>query len=425
MTQKSLLYLLVLFKLAWHGYSFSPCPVHHRLPSVEYASNTSPNSHVVMFAKKTKKNRLMDDFTTADGFIVNPYATLDVERHTPQDEVRSSYLHLSKLYHPDAMIRNDKFPENCKNIDQVREEWERIKLSYEILTDKKLKLKYDIAALSDPDILGKVTVEAAKWSVSALQWSVKEVSKHVSNVAENFINTSIHQETYKNDVDITKLDLSALTWRSLELEEIANQISTAAKQVVKVSYKKNTIDVAKWSAFLLQHGRLELQKASENIVKSAAHSIVTMSNHRQKKSNNTMDGVSQTAIAIYNHLHVARLNDGKESQIKMKTGRGLLALPSSIDTKKTPAIAIYNHRHVARLNDAKEAQIEMKAGRGLLALPSSIDTKKTSLQDHYRVKQALEQPKHAVRILKSAVSVKRVNFTRKEFVNTLLAVLII
>lgn len=95
----------------------------------------------------------MDEFKTADGDIINPYRTLKVDRDASRVEVKESYRKLSKKYHPDAVRFKTIMPGNCDNLDQVRDEWERIQLSYEILSDKKLRLKYDRqSALNDPGI---------------------------------------------------------------------------------------------------------------------------------------------------------------------------------------------------------------------------------------------------------------------------------
>jgi len=56
------------------------------------------------------------------------------------------------------------------NLEDVREEWERIKLSYEILSDKKMRQKYDRhAMLADPGAaLGRAAFGAVGQGIMGL-----------------------------------------------------------------------------------------------------------------------------------------------------------------------------------------------------------------------------------------------------------------
>jgi hypothetical protein len=56
------------------------------------------------------------------------------------------------------------------NLDDVREEWERIKLSYEILSDKKTKKRYDRhAMIADPQAaMSRAAVDAVGKGISGL-----------------------------------------------------------------------------------------------------------------------------------------------------------------------------------------------------------------------------------------------------------------
>jgi hypothetical protein len=62
------------------------------------------------------------------------------------------------------------YTHHSNNLDEVRDEWERIKLAYEILSDRKLRLKYDRhSALNDPaSTLGRVALETLGWGASSL-----------------------------------------------------------------------------------------------------------------------------------------------------------------------------------------------------------------------------------------------------------------
>ena len=112
-------------------------------------------------------NFLLQEFSIASGEIINPYDVLKLPRKATRDEVRASYIKQSRRYHPDA-FRNGKgnnniLPGSCNNLDDVRDQWERIKLSYEILSNPKTRRRYDRhAALSDPNAaIQRVVMDAA------------------------------------------------------------------------------------------------------------------------------------------------------------------------------------------------------------------------------------------------------------------------
>ena len=71
--------------------------------------------------------------------------------------------------------------------DDVRDQWERIKLSYEILSDKKLRIKYNRhSALDDPtSAFGRMSMDILGWGMTALAKGVFHVgdlaAKNVKN----------------------------------------------------------------------------------------------------------------------------------------------------------------------------------------------------------------------------------------------------
>lgn len=92
---------------------------------------------------------LMKPFTTASGEIVNPYRVLKVSRTAERKEIREAYRKLSKRYHPDIVRHSKVLPGRCNNIDDVEAEWERIQISYNILSERKVRMKYDRHELID------------------------------------------------------------------------------------------------------------------------------------------------------------------------------------------------------------------------------------------------------------------------------------
>lgn len=72
---------------------------------------------------------------------------------------------------------------NSANLDDVREEWEKVKLSYEILIDRKTRLKYDRnSVVADPGAaVGRAVGGAVGNAVGGVfSWGVESVFKIVA-----------------------------------------------------------------------------------------------------------------------------------------------------------------------------------------------------------------------------------------------------
>ena len=138
-----------------------------------------------LYAAPKDKNWLMDDFKTADGKIIDPYMILKVDHDAPRLEIRASYRKLSKKYHPDAVRFRKIMPGKCDTLEEVRDEWERIKLSYEILSDKKLRLKYDRqSALNNPGkALGRAAIGTVSWGVTGIAKGIFSMGKQAVSAA--------------------------------------------------------------------------------------------------------------------------------------------------------------------------------------------------------------------------------------------------
>lgn len=118
-------------------------------------------------SEETERNhRLLDEYTTYRGELVNPYEVLKISRHASLSEIKQSYRNLSRRYHPDGnRHKRDILPGSCNNWDEVRDHWERINLSYKILSNPTRRKRYDRrVALADPgEALKRAAVDAA-WS---------------------------------------------------------------------------------------------------------------------------------------------------------------------------------------------------------------------------------------------------------------------
>ena len=160
----------------------------HALESAPLPAATSSADAGDDNASSRLEKRLLDDFRIAGGEVVNPYRILNVSRNADRQEIKAAYRTLSRKYHPDGMLqRNDDIlPGRCNDMDDVREEWERIKLSYEILTDRKLRIRYDRnSALADPAAaVGRAALGTIGWGLSGVGKGLVEVGKMALNQKE-------------------------------------------------------------------------------------------------------------------------------------------------------------------------------------------------------------------------------------------------
>ena len=93
------------------------------------------------------------------------------------------------------------------NLDDVRDEWERINLSYDILTNRKLRLKYDRhTAIEDPAAaFGRFALNSIGWGVGEI---AKGIGKGVFTVGEFAVHslTKDQEEQRKNEKVEQELD---------------------------------------------------------------------------------------------------------------------------------------------------------------------------------------------------------------------------
>lgn len=105
--------------------AFTPIVVRQRSISSRASETTESVLHIATNAstedvkekkkssrnvRKEESNYLLDEFRTADGYIVDPYQILQVERNAELGDIKSQYRALSKIYHPDSIRHLDKLP---------------------------------------------------------------------------------------------------------------------------------------------------------------------------------------------------------------------------------------------------------------------------------------------------------------------------
>jgi len=50
-----------------------------------------------------------------------------LERGSSADQIKSNYRNLSKKYHIDAQLQRSVLPGKCADVDEVREEWDKVR----------------------------------------------------------------------------------------------------------------------------------------------------------------------------------------------------------------------------------------------------------------------------------------------------------
>lgn len=175
-------------------------------PSPSFASRTrlSATKH-----RDDETSFLMKEFTTAKGEVVNPYRILKTDRSASRQDIKKSYYKLSRKYHPDSFRHQKILPGSCNTEQDVLDHWERIRLSYEILSSPKMRLRYDRNEfLADPgaamqraalNAIGKGLQHVGKGCVSFGIFAVKHMVHDTAVVA-----TALTEQV-KKDIHIEEL----------------------------------------------------------------------------------------------------------------------------------------------------------------------------------------------------------------------------
>ncbi len=215
-----------------------------------FSSNdtTSGKNGKTKFGQRTatEASRFLADFRAANGEIIDPYRTLKLQRSATLDDIKTRYRKLSRKLHPDAVSKTRILPGNCSNIDEVREEWEKVKFSYEILSDPKARKSYDrnssvAEVLEDPGgAVGRAVVGGAVTAVGmgfGAMWKVGELAvKGVTSVAQSPPPppNNVQKKTQRNAIE---REATAVTENTVDttsqarvwtLEEMRAAASTAA-----------------------------------------------------------------------------------------------------------------------------------------------------------------------------------------------------
>eukprot|EP00815_Leptocylindrus_aporus_P010306 CAMPEP_0116065492 /NCGR_PEP_ID=MMETSP0322-20121206/9800_1 /TAXON_ID=163516 /ORGANISM="Leptocylindrus danicus var. apora, Strain B651" /LENGTH=174 /DNA_ID=CAMNT_0003551827 /DNA_START=262 /DNA_END=786 /DNA_ORIENTATION=- len=87
------------------------------------------------------KARLLADFRTDDGEILDPYEVLRVSRSATISEIKNKYRNMMKELHPDKVMHQRAGRRS--NPEEIQRQYHRVKHAYEILSSKKLRARYN------------------------------------------------------------------------------------------------------------------------------------------------------------------------------------------------------------------------------------------------------------------------------------------
>lgn len=98
------------------------------------------------------------------------------------------------------------------NLDDVRNEWERIKLAYEILSDRKLRIRYDRhEALNDPaGAVGRMAVNALGWGAMGIAKGIFSVGRLALKSAADGLAESKKDEEVSKTTNSSKAEESRM-----------------------------------------------------------------------------------------------------------------------------------------------------------------------------------------------------------------------
>lgn len=167
--------------------------------------------------------------------ISHKHIFIKVPREATNQEIKQSYRLLSRKYHPDARRYRSILPGSCNNEEEVRDQWERVKLSYEILSRPKMRRRYDRKEfLADP---GAAVKRAA---VDAAVKGAVNVSKGISTGLFKAGSFAFQQLTKKPERKFKKVGTEARV--EMDNDKTVESLQTDQTDVVIIEPDRNVSD---------------------------------------------------------------------------------------------------------------------------------------------------------------------------------------
>lgn len=172
------------------------------------STTTAHNNRVRLQAKigTDTENFLLEEFKMYNGELLDPYQILSCHRSAERKEIREKYISLSRRYHPDVVMHKDVLPGSCNNLEDVRDQWERIKMAYEILSNKRSRKRYDRhETISDPKAaMQRAAADAAGNAAKGLGKGIFNAGKGLFSFGAKAVSDSMNNNKKDDKVDATK-----------------------------------------------------------------------------------------------------------------------------------------------------------------------------------------------------------------------------
>lgn len=141
----------------------------------------SRSAKTSLAASSSTSSYKFKDFQTSHGEVVHPYLILNVDRTATYEEIKRAFEHKRSLYHPSVLC-----PGSCKSVKAKKADWERIQLSYEILTNPKLRLRYNRIEVFD-NLSGQLE-QAGDRILNAGFFAVEHMVKDAAHMVKDVAN---------------------------------------------------------------------------------------------------------------------------------------------------------------------------------------------------------------------------------------------
>lgn len=248
---------------------------------------------------------LFKDFQTSWGEVLEPYEILNVPRSATRRQVKHAYYKLSRKYHPDGARHRSNLPGSCNNKQDMEDHWERIKLSYEILSSKRIRCRYDRCEFfADP---GAVVQRAA---ANALSKGLEQVGNSIWNLGDFTVQHIVQDsmtvashvaEKAKKDIDelksLAKNKQQALQSRRQPVEEgLARGFGAITNSVSLVQPKPSSVEGLARGLAINPEAHLQTAPVAEEVARGfvvASPNPNASLHHHHPKPKSSPEGIAR------------------------------------------------------------------------------------------------------------------------------------
>lgn len=243
---------------------------------------------------------------------IKPYEVLGLEKSCGEKEIKRAYHRLCLKYHPD---KNDGF----------REEFDRVQVSYMVLSNSKLRSKYDRTGIVSLKETGEdIDDEDFDWD-EYFRGQFQEINKEmIEKDREEYQGSEEEENDIKREFVILKGDMSKLFEVVIHLEfniDEERRIFKLCENFIK-SAEIKTKDIPKWEEYLAKRDKIvqKMERKRKREEKAADKVLKEKKNSDKKKTGDDLDSL-RALIAGNSSKHRARFSAitekyGKAEQVE-------------------------------------------------------------------------------------------------------------